>query len=219
MTSPSPRSPAVVPRGTGRPADPVLPSPMAPAGQGTRPATVTPAVAGPTASGVAASKEVHAQLPSSNPIADGMTEAQRRRMRTAGGKYASEIAKAMSEVQLENGLRRILKDLPSVRGFHAYDSRRSAGEGFPDWCLVGPGGVLYRELKTMRGRITRAQDEWLFALTDAGQNADVWRPDALLSGRVARELAAIAGLGEPRLRRAREGDFGGPIRTGNGGQR
>ena len=41
MTSPSPRSPAVVPRGTGRPADP-LPSPRAPDGQGSRAVATQP---------------------------------------------------------------------------------------------------------------------------------------------------------------------------------
>jgi hypothetical protein len=40
-----------------------------------------------------------------------------------------------------------------------------------------------------------------------------------LRGRIARKLAAISGLGEPRLRRAREGDFSGPVSEGKGGQR
>ena len=43
--------------------------------------------------------------------------------------------------------------------------------------------------------------------------------DDLLAGRIARKLAAIAGLGEPRLRRAREGDFSGPVSEGKGGAR
>ena len=59
----------------------------------------------------------------------------------------------------------------------------------------------------MRGRVTKAQDEWLCALTFAGANAQVWRPVDLFRGHIARELAAISGLGEPRLRRAREGGF------------
>jgi hypothetical protein len=100
----------------------------------------------------------------------------------------------MSEDELERAMRRILKDLPSVRGFHARDSRRSAGTGYPDWTLAGDGGVIWRELKTAKGKLTREQDEWLCALTDAGQDAGVWRPDSLLDGTIALELAAIAGV-------------------------
>ena len=113
-------------------------------------------------------------------------------------------------------MRRILKDLPDVLWYHTHDSRRSPS-GYPDLVCVGPGGVLYRELKTMRGRVTKAQDEWLCALTFAGADAQVWRPVDLLSGHIARELAAIAGLGEPRLTRAREADFLGPVSEGKRG--
>jgi hypothetical protein len=99
----------------------------------------------------------------------------------------------MSEDDLERGMRRILKDLPDVLAYHTRDSRKSAS-GFPDWCLCGPDGVLFRELKRQGKKPTRAQDEWLSALTEAGQDADVWEPADLLSGRIARELAAISGL-------------------------
>ena len=52
----------------------------------------------------------------------------------------------------------------------------------------------FRELKTQRGKVTPEQRAWLDVLTLAEQNADVWRPADLLSGRIARELAALAGL-------------------------
>jgi hypothetical protein len=102
----------------------------------------------------------------------------------------------MSEAELEAGMRRILKDLPQVLAYHTHDSRRS-GAGFPDWCFCGPGGVLFRELKRQGKKPTPAQDEWLCALTDAGQDAGVWRPDSLLDGTIALELAAIAGVVRP----------------------
>jgi hypothetical protein len=54
--------------------------------------------------------------------------------------------------------------------------------------------VLFRELKTQRGRVTAEQREWLHALLAAGQDAGVWRPEDLLSGRIQRELTAISGL-------------------------
>jgi len=106
----------------------------------------------------------------------------------------SVIAAAMTERQLEDGIRRILKDLPSLLWYHTHDSRRSPS-GFPDLVTVGPWGILYRELKKEKGRLTKPQQEWLNGLSSAGANAGVWRPSALLSGQIARELAAIAGIG------------------------
>ena len=49
------------------------------------------------------------------------------------------------------------------------------GKGFPDLVIIGPRGVLYRELKGPRGSLSTEQDAWLAALTDAGQDAGVWR--------------------------------------------
>lgn len=111
----------------------------------------------------------------------------------AAGAGSSPIAAAMSEGELENCIRRILKDLPQILWYHTHDSRRSPS-GFPDLVCVGPRGVLYRELKRQNGKLTKAQEAWLAALTAAGQDAGVWRPDSLLSCRIARQLAALAGM-------------------------
>jgi hypothetical protein len=104
------------------------------------------------------------------------------------------IAAAMSEDRgpdsLDAHVRRLMKDL-GLRGFHAHDARRSE-KGYPDWTIAGPGGQLWRELKTQRGRLTREQQEWLDLLAAGGGDAGVWRPEHLLSGQVARELAAIS---------------------------
>jgi hypothetical protein len=100
-------------------------------------------------------------------------------------------ARMMTEAQLEQGVRRILKDLPSVLAYHTHDSRHSAS-GYPDWCFCGPDGLMFRELKREGKRPTIAQDMWLAALRGVGQSADVWYPADLLSGRVARELGALA---------------------------
>jgi hypothetical protein len=73
--------------------------------------------------------------------------------------------------------------------YHTFDSRRSQ-PGFPDVVLVHRkrGLCLYRELKSDTGRLSPAQQDWLAALTAAGQDAAVWRPSqwpaiqALLTG-------------------------------------
>ena len=95
---------------------------------------------------------------------------------------------------LDEKVREILADLPvPVLAYHTYDSRKSPA-GFPDWVICGRAGVLYRELKREGEDPTPRQQEWLDGLTAAGQDADVWRPADQVSGRIAREIAAVAGL-------------------------
>lgn len=104
----------------------------------------------------------------------------------------AKLAAAMSESDLERKVRAICRDL-GVLVYHTFDSRRSE-PGFPDLVLVGRR-VAYRELKKENGRLTQAQKTWIAALERAGQDAAVWRPAALLSGDVAREVAWLAGVG------------------------
>jgi hypothetical protein len=98
----------------------------------------------------------------------------------------------MSENELEQHIRRILADLPSVLAYHTHDSRHSPS-GFPDWTFCGPGGVLFRELKRQIKSPAPSQAAWLSALRLARQDAAVWRPSDLLAGRIGHELAALAG--------------------------
>ncbi len=75
--------------------------------------------------------------------------------------------------------------------YHTHHSRRSE-PGFPDLVVVGPHGVIFRELKADRGRLSPDQRRWLDRLTQAGADAAVWRPDAW-PGRVLTELVGIGG--------------------------
>lgn len=54
------------------------------------------------------------------------------------------------------------------------------GAGFPDLVLVNPtmpdSEILYREVKTDRGRLTGEQAEWGAWLEARGGNWGVWRP-------------------------------------------
>jgi len=65
------------------------------------------------------------------------------------------------------------------------------GKGWPDLTIVGPGGVLYRELKSATGSRTPEQRQWAEWLTEAGQDVAVWKPRDLESGRIQAELEAI----------------------------
>ncbi len=64
--------------------------------------------------------------------------------------------------------------------------------------IAGAGGVLVRELKREGKNPTREQQQWLDFLAAAGIDAGVWRPSDLVSGRIARELAVVAGLAVAR---------------------
>lgn len=83
--------------------------------------------------------------------------------------------------------------------YHPFDSRRSE-PGYPDVTVVGPRGVLFRELKSDRGRLTPEQRTWLDRLTEAGADADVWRPDSW-PDRVLDELHGIGGRCLPNVQR------------------
>jgi VRR-NUC domain len=75
--------------------------------------------------------------------------------------------------------------------FHHHDSRREVNrngarvlvgdrdaKGYPDLTLVHARRrlVIWREIKTERGRLSIAQREWLDVLIAAGFDAKVWRP-------------------------------------------
>jgi hypothetical protein len=66
--------------------------------------------------------------------------------------------------------------LHRVEAFHVSLSIRSE-PGWPDLVLVGPNGAIFRELKTMTGKVSEAQKFWLAILGDAGLDVGVWRPD------------------------------------------
>jgi hypothetical protein len=86
----------------------------------------------------------------------------------------------------EKQFQRQVTDLAHKLGwasYHTYLSIRSA-PGFPDLVLARAkpngdgiaGRVLFRELKTDRGKLTDQQEGWLDLLNLCGQNARVWRP-------------------------------------------
>ncbi len=100
------------------------------------------------------------------------------------------IAAAMSEGELEEQVRALCADLHILR-FHNPDSRKVRQRGLPDDILIGPCGVLWRELKDMRRKLTPEQVQVGADLLRNGCDWAVWRPDSLLSGRIQAELRAI----------------------------
>ena len=60
--------------------------------------------------------------------------------------------------------------------YHTYDSRRSQ-PGFPDLVLCKDGRVIFAELKSQKGPIRKAQQEWLDNLQmNNSVEVYLWRP-------------------------------------------
>ena len=110
---------------------------------------------------------------------------------TSAEVYRRAVANAMSEAQLEENVRDACKKL-SVRRIHQLRSRGTAA-GLPDDMLIGTR-MLWRELKTQKGKLSGAQHETAEDLIAAGQDFAVWRPEDWLSGRIITELVCISPL-------------------------
>ena len=110
-------------------------------------------------------------------------------MTTPAQRNAQAIATAMPEADL---LEAVFEQACSLGllAYHTHDSRRSL-PGFPDLVIVGPGGVLWRELKDQTRDLTREQRRWRTALQATGQDWALWRPLDLLSGQIHTELSAL----------------------------
>lgn len=60
---------------------------------------------------------------------------------------------------------------------HAHaNCKGSWGAGFPDLVIAGPGGVIFREVKTARGRVETQQWDWAHLLIKDGCDWQIWRP-------------------------------------------
>lgn len=103
------------------------------------------------------------------------------------------LAAAMSEAELMEQIRLLVTDL-GLHAFHAADSRRSWGPGFPDLVICGIGGTIFREVKTETGSLSPEQRRWGYVLQASGQRWAIWRPRHLIDGTIARELAAVASI-------------------------
>ena len=120
--------------------------------------------------------------------------AARERARRADSRafLDAHLAGKMTEAELEEQIRDACTKLGILR-FHVRISIGTTA-GLPDDILIGPGGILWRECKTAKGKVTAAQQEAGAALTAAGQDWAVWRPADWYSGRIQRELAGLAGI-------------------------
>ena len=100
--------------------------------------------------------------------------------------------RAMTERELQAEVRQLCKD----RGLlvqHVEDSKagRVWLSGFPDLEVIGPGGIIWRELKQQHKSATTEQLLVGAAIIKAGCSWKTWKPADLLAGRIAAELDLI----------------------------
>lgn len=106
-----------------------------------------------------------------------------------GAEFTAQIARAMSEAQLSEHVRRVCVHLRLLH-YHTHSSRFSQS-GYPDWHIVGPTSSIYRELKTEKGRLSVDQTLWIEGLRRAGYDAEVWRPSQWFDGQIVAELTEL----------------------------
>jgi hypothetical protein len=99
----------------------------------------------------------------------------------------------MSEEELEENIRDACKKLGITR-FHVRISKGTT-PGLPDDILIGPRGILWRECKNQKRKMTPEQVAVGEALTALGHDFGLWRPSDWFSGRIERELTAISRFG------------------------
>lgn len=123
----------------------------------------------------------------SGPAARPPAQSGRTRDAWTPTEYQAHVDRSISEAAFQAQVMQLARVL-GWKAYHTHDSRRS-DPGFPDLVLVHPQhGVLFRELKTERGRVSDAQRTWLAALAASGADAAVWRPHDKSSGLVEFEL-------------------------------
>jgi hypothetical protein len=77
---------------------------------------------------------------------------------------------------------------PARRADGSWSTPISGDSGFPDLVIAGAGGVLFRELKGAKGKLSASQQAWALTLGGAW---GLWRPADLHSGRVQAEIQGV----------------------------
>ena len=100
--------------------------------------------------------------------------------------HDAQVAATMTEAVLLAHVKRLAHDL----GWLVYHTRDSRGSdpGFPDLHLIRGTRILYRELKTAKGRIRPEQAIYIERLTAAAADVAVWRPTDLIDGTILETL-------------------------------
>lgn len=87
------------------------------------------------------------------------------------------MSRAMSEAEFQRQVEELCK-YRHLLYYHVTRTDKRDQPGFPDLVIVG-SRVVFAELKTEKGKMSPRQDEWAFALRNAGAEHYLWRPSDL----------------------------------------
>jgi hypothetical protein len=101
----------------------------------------------------------------------------------------------MTEAELQSNVTELAKILgwrsahfrPAMTSHGWRTAVSGDGKGFPDLVLVRER-ILFVELKGVRGTLSVEQQDWMFALGEAGVQREIWRPCHWLDGTIEAEL-------------------------------
>jgi hypothetical protein len=68
---------------------------------------------------------------------------------------------------------------PALRKSGTYSTPLAGDKGFPDYCAVRDGRLIFAEIKSTNGRASREQIAWLEDLGAAGVSTYLWHPEDL----------------------------------------
>lgn len=111
-------------------------------------------------------------------------------------KHEIEVDAYILKLPNEAAWQRTVVEAAKRLGWQHYHTVYSIGTeaGYPDLTLFHPvHGVLWIELKTAKGVVSQAQQDWIATIRDAGQRVYVFRPSdwfaliAALEGRPLEE--------------------------------
>lgn len=99
----------------------------------------------------------------------------------------------MTEDELQEKVAALCDEL-GLYCYHSPDSRRSPS-GWPDCVILNweTGKMIFRELKTGSGELSRQQKRISYAMRAGRHDFAVWRPSDLASGRIWETLIWLTG--------------------------
>jgi hypothetical protein len=111
----------------------------------------------------------------------------------APGRPAAPVTRYSEEGELEelvltrcDELGLLVLDIPDSRRLGRY------GRGYPDLTIASLYQVIWVELKSSGGELSRDQNRWKLALQASGNRWLLWRPADWRSGAVEAELGRLA---------------------------
>ena len=127
---------------------------------------------------------VLSSLPGNRPTSRASSSQYQSAVRSAENGEENQLSRTTKGISIivvtERDLREQIRDLCKIFGWRMYFTWTSihSPRGFPDLVLAHPDKrrLIFAELKSDKGHLTLAQEEWIELLRDCAQEVYLWRP-------------------------------------------